>query len=55
MYIFSLNHKVRAEITYIFAYLTVQSIRFVNGQLISFHTSLPMWLLIHAGIKATPF
>ena len=31
--------------------LTVQPLKFGNGQMISARTLLGMWLLIHAGIK----
>ena len=34
---------------------TVQLLKIGNGYIISSHTLLDMWLLIHAGIKVKPF
>ena len=47
----SLSSPVRAVVP--FANM-VQPLKFRNGWVISSHTLLGMWLLIHAGIKVKP-
>ena len=49
-----IHYKVWDEITYQFPNFNGQPLKFGNGLVISSHTFLGMWLLIHAGIKVTP-
>ena len=47
----NIYHKVYDEITYSFQTSMVAPLKFENVLLISSHTLLGMWLVIHAGIK----
>ena len=48
------DYKVWDEISYPFPNLNGATVEVGNGQVISSHTLLSVWLLIHAGVKVNP-
>ena len=50
-----IHYKVWGEITYPFLNINDCTVKFEIGLVISFHTLLGVWSLIHAGNKVNPW